>query len=176
MKHKLIVPVIIFILCAFTIPLYANPTGTQKIKDNIDKKLKDIDINSLSMDEKKGMLADQVRLNINMLVPIYGSYVLDNKLYGNIRPPAIIFDWALGGIIPLGLVCTSLIWKNRFSKRTVNILQLTALGLYLATRIGVLITINEHIHQYNKYMEIRLNINSETEKDISMGIGFKKHI
>ena len=85
-------------------PVQADLTGTQKIRDHINSQLKDIDINSLSIEEKENRLLDPVRLNLNMLIPVYGSTVLDNTLYGNIRPPAYIFDWALGGFIPLGLL------------------------------------------------------------------------
>lgn len=161
--------------CMIILPgsAFADITGTQKIRDNVDKKLKDLDISSMSNEEKEKLLASPVRLNINMIVPIYGSYILDNTLYGSIRPPAYIFDWTLGGIVPLGLLGVSILGRNRYSGRKIKIMRITALSLYLVTRIGVFVTINEHIYQYNKYMKQRLNIESAGE-GANINIGYRK--
>ncbi|MCP4753562.1 MAG: hypothetical protein GY866_21955 [Proteobacteria bacterium] len=43
----------------------------------------------------------------------------------------------------------------------------TAVGLYLVTRIGVFITINERIHEYNEYMKIRLELVEGAEAGVS---------
>lgn len=170
MKSLFLGFLILFFGAAITL---ADITGTQKIKDNIDRKLANLDIASMSQQEKDDMLADQFRLNLNMLVPVYGSYVLDTKLYGDVRPPALIFDWTLGGFIPLGLLLISTLGKEKMSTKQKNSLISTAVGLYLITRVGVYLTINEHIYQYNKYMKMRLNLEQVETKQVSMRTGIK---
>ncbi len=152
----------------------ADLTGTKKIHLQIDKELAEIDLESLSLREKQDMLADPVRLNLNMLIPIYGSYVLDTKLYGDVRPPAIIFDWTLGGFIPLGLLFFTAAKGDSLSAKARKSMISTAIGLYLVTRIGVVITINEHIHQYNKYKSEQLGLDQEAPEHAALTLKFEK--
>ncbi len=76
---------------------------------------------------------DRVALAAGALVPIYGSYRLDHRVFGGVRPSAIVFDWVLGAIVPLGLVAASF----AADASTANVLRWTCtLGLYGATRVG----------------------------------------
>lgn len=157
-----------------SISAHADLTGTQKIRDYIDFQLQDVDIQTLTMEEKEAWLVDPVRLNLNMLIPVYGSTILDNSLYGNIRPPAYIFDWTLGGFIPLGLIVAAGLAGEQLSSNRKKALVGAAVGLYLITRVGVFITINEHIHQYNKYMKVRMGLEVEETSSISLNLGFEQ--
>ncbi|MCG8339088.1 MAG: hypothetical protein MJE63_31645 [Proteobacteria bacterium] len=171
---KTLMMLISCVLLVINLEVYADLTGTQKIRDHVDFKLKDVNIDNLSPAEKKAWLVDPVRLNLNMLIPIYGSTILDNTLYGNIRPPAYIFDWTLGGFLPMGCLLAVGLGGDNLSDDEKKDLVATAVGLYVLTRIGVFITINEHIYQYNKYMKIRLGLDNEELTDISMSFGYER--
>jgi len=98
-----------------------------------------------------------------MLVPVFGSVRLDDKVFGGVRPSGIVFDWMLGGIAPLGLAVTALATDGRWSSRSRAILGWSALGLYASTRVAVLVVANLHVSEYNRYLRLRLTA-AETER------------
>ena len=155
----------IFLICILLCPgiVLADLTGTSRIKSHADNKLEGLDIKKMSEDSKKDLLVSPIRLNLNMIIPVYGSYILDNSLYGNVRPPAIIFDWTLGGFIPLAMMLAAGIGRGSISLNRKKVLIYAAVSLYILTRVAVIITINEHIHNYNKYMKNRLNLDRNSE-------------
>jgi hypothetical protein len=93
--------------------------------------------------------ADRFTLTAGALVPIYGSYELDHRVYGSVRPSAIVLDWILGGIVPAAMVATSFAVGD---EPTRSWLRWSALGLYGATRVGVMIVGNLHINEYDDYL------------------------
>jgi len=93
--------------------------------------------------------ADRLTLSAGALVPIYGSYELDHRVFGSVRPSAIIFDWILGGLVPAVLAATSFAVDDTHTR---SWLRWGALGLYGATRLGVLIVGNLHINEYDDYL------------------------
>lgn len=101
--------------------------------------------------------AERLALNLGVLVPVYGSIRLDRKVFGSIRPAAVVFDWTLGGLAPAALGITALA-DTSLSEMTRRDLAWAALALYLTTRVGVLIVGNMHISEYNHYMKLRLGI------------------
>jgi hypothetical protein len=107
--------------------------------------------------DRHELLADRVTLNLGVAVPIYGSYALDQRVFGGVRPSAVVFDWILGGAAPAALGITALA-DGGLSARTRSTLGWTALGLYASTRIGVLVIGNLHISEYNRYIKLRAGI------------------
>ena len=73
---KTLMMLISCVLLVTNLEVYADLTGTQKIRDHVDFKLKDVNIDNLSPAEKEAWLVDPVRLNLNMLIPIYGYYTI----------------------------------------------------------------------------------------------------
>jgi len=151
-RFETILLILIFVM-AFE-NLYPDLTGQARIRNNVDKKIKGIDLAAMSQEDKANLYADRFRLNINMIIPIYGSSILDTKLYGNVRPPAYIFDWFLGGIVPL--IAIGIAAANVFPSAN-SALVVGGLTLYGLTRIGVYIAINEHIGVYNHYLDQKFN-------------------
>ena len=100
-----------------------------------------------------GEVADvgHVGLSLGALVPILGSYRIDQAMFGEVRPTAVVIDWILGGLLPLGLAIAAVAVEDRRA-----LFGWTAAGLYAATRIGVLVVANLHVGEYNHYLHVRL--------------------
>ena len=98
------------------------------------------------------LAASHVTLTLGALVPIYGTYQLDERVFGSVRPSAMLFDWFLGGIAPAALGITALASHGE----TRAITAWTALGLYAATRLGVILVGNLHVAEYNRYIAVKL--------------------
>lgn len=90
-------------------------------------------------------------LSLGALVPVLGSYRIDQAMFGELRPTAVVIDWILGGLLPLGLAIAALSVEDRRA-----MFGWTAVGLYAATRIGVLVVGNLHVTEYNRYLHVRL--------------------
>ncbi len=97
--------------------------------------------------------ASHLTFSLRALVPIWGSYRLDDTVFCSVRPAAVAFDWILGGAVPAGLAIAALATDDAHASR---ILAWTALGLYATTRLGVLVIGNLHIAAYNHAVELRL--------------------
>ena len=106
---------------------------------------------------RHSLLASRLTLSIASLVPVLGSYLLDTKVYGEIRPAAILFDWILGGLIPASLAVAALALNGE----TRAVLGWTALGIYGATRVGVIVVGNLHIGEYNRLVQLRLGMTAQ---------------
>jgi len=92
---------------------------------------------------------DHVTTSLELMVPVLGSARLDRAAFGSIRPSGVVFDWVLGGVAPLALVGASFAISDA---RTRQAMRWAALGLYLATRIGVLVIGNLHVSEYDEYL------------------------
>ena len=102
-----------------------------------------------------------VATSLALLVPVLGTYRLDRAAFGSVRPSGVIFDWVLGGLAPLALVGASFAVSDA---RTRQALRWTALGLYVATRIGVLVIGNMHVSELDDYLATR---------PVNLGIGWR---
>ncbi len=122
-------------------------TGRQAIRDNIDKKLKDS--KALTQSEKKHIRLNPFILNLSILIPVFGTFILDKIFFGKPQISAIIADWIIGGFIPLILITINFITKT-------DTFLFIAFVLYVLTRIGICIIVNEHIYTYNKYIKQKL--------------------
>lgn len=136
----------------------ADLANNEAIHDHVDRVVLRLEVDKLDPDQRHDLLADRLTLSLSALVPIYGSYCLDHKVFGDVRPAAVVFDWILGGIVPTGLGATALLSGDALSSRTRTILGWSAVGLYVSTRIGVLIIGNLHISEYNRYLRLRLGV------------------
>lgn len=97
--------------------------------------------------------ADRWLLTAGALVPGLGSYRLDHRVYGSLRPSAIVFDWILGGLVPAALLATSFAVDGAHTSST---LRWTALAAYGVTRIAVVSVGTMHITEYDGYLAQRL--------------------
>jgi hypothetical protein len=91
---------------------------------------------------------DHLTASAELLVPVLGSTELDRAAYGGIRPSGVVFDWVLGGIAPLALLGASFAVSDARARRS---MRWAALGLYVATRVGVLVIGNLHVSEYDDY-------------------------
>ena len=103
----------------------------------------------LQHDPANARAANRWELSAGVLVPIYGSYELEHRVYGSVRPTAIVLDWILGGLVPAGLATASFVVHE---DSTCSWLRWAALGFYGVTRLGVLIVGNLHISEYDNYL------------------------
>ena len=124
----------------------------QEIIDYVDETLEDVDVSALSDDEVASLYANRVAFNFVALIPCIASLVIDTKIYGSPRPMAYVFDWFLGGAVPIALAIIA-----AFVEPTArDVLIGTALGVYGATRVAILFVINGHITTFNDEMARRL--------------------
>jgi hypothetical protein len=123
----------------------ADLLNNQGIHDHVD--------DLVAHDRTDAVPANRWLLDAGALVPFLGSYELDHRVYGSVRPSAIVVDWILGGIVPAGAAVASFVFDDALTRRR---LRWGALGLYGATRIGIEIVGNLHIDEYNDYLAERL--------------------
>ncbi len=93
----------------------------------------------------------RVSLSLGVLVPIFGTTRLDRAMFGEVRPTAVLVDWILGGLVPLGLAVAAVAVQDRRAA-----FGWTAAGLYAATRIAILVVGNMHISEYERYLHVRV--------------------
>ncbi|MEP6859826.1 MAG: hypothetical protein ABJE66_04350 [Deltaproteobacteria bacterium] len=145
----------------------ADLANNEAIHEHVDAVVAGVDVTALDPARTRALLADRLTLSLGALVPIYGSYKLDHKVFGDVRPAAVVFDWILGGFVPVGLGVTALAGGNALSSETRSILAWTAVGLYASTRIGVFVIGNLHISEYNRVLRLRLGLGAAATADHS---------
>ena len=79
----------------------ADFANSEAIHDHIDTVLGRLDLAKLDTDQRRSLRADRLSLSLGILIPIYGSYALEKKMFGGLRPTAVVFDWILGAIVPV---------------------------------------------------------------------------
>ena len=152
----LLLVAVVGLVAAHATPAAADITNNALIKAHVDALFAGIDPARVTPAQREALFAKRLPLSLGALVPVLGSYLVDRKVYGGIRPAAVIFDWIIGGLVPAVLGVVALASDGALSTRTRTILGVTALGIYGATRIGVLITANLHISDYNRFVRARL--------------------
>jgi hypothetical protein len=97
--------------------------------------------------ERRGdLVAHRLPLVAATLIPVVGTWRVENRVFGGLRPSGVIFDWVLGGLAPLGFGVAALATDGT----TRETCAYTALGLYVATRLGILVIANLHISAWNR--------------------------
>jgi hypothetical protein len=96
--------------------------------------------------QRQRLLAPRASLMAQTLVPALGTWRIERRVFGGLRPAGVVLDWGVGGIAPIALGVAAL----SSSGDTRHVLAWTALGLYLATRIGIQVIGNLHISAYNR--------------------------
>jgi hypothetical protein len=147
-------------------PARADLMNNEAIREHVDEVLAD---GSLDASRVRALRADRLTLDLGLLVPIYGSIALDRKVFGGVRPSAVVFDWVLGGIAPAGLAIAALAGDG-WSHDTRTRLAWTAIGLYATTRIAVLVVGNLHISEYNRLLQLRLGAAAPISGDLAPGV------
>jgi hypothetical protein len=89
---------------------------------------------------------------VTALVPGVGTYRLEKRVFGEVRPAGIVGDWGIGGAVPLGLLLGSYATDDR---ETRTALRWSALGLYAGTRLVILVIGNLHISTYRRALDAR---------------------
>ena len=87
------------------------------------------------------------------LVPGWGSYRLEKIVFGEVRPAGIIGDWLVGGALPVGLAIGAYAADDPSTRRA---LAWTAAGLYVGTRLAIIVIGNLHISEYREALRVKL--------------------
>jgi hypothetical protein len=109
------------------------------------------DLDALAV--RDALHADRLTLSLGALVPIYGTLRIDRRVFGGVRPSAVVFDWIIGGLAPATLGVIALVDRDHR-----DALAWTALGLYAGTRIGILVIGNLHVSAFNRAVDVRLGL------------------
>ncbi len=139
------------VVCAST-PARADVLGHDRLRAHVDDMFAHLDVATLDAQQRDDLYASRTAITAGLFVPMFGSYRLEHQMFGELRPSAIVFDWVLGGLVPIGLGVTALVTSGRTRKITAY----TALGLYAATRIGIIVIGNLHVSEYNRQVRIHL--------------------
>ncbi|MGE0871511.1 MAG: hypothetical protein AB7P03_23330 [Kofleriaceae bacterium] len=131
----------------------ADLANHELLHKHLDDEFATLDLASLTPEQREELYAPRLSLTLGLLVPVYGTYRLDNRVFGSMRPAGVIFDWIAGGLVPAALGVTALATDGR----TRSICGWTALGLYTATRIGTLVFGSLHLRAYNQEVKLRLS-------------------
>ena len=94
----------------------------------------------------------RVAFAFTALVPALGTFRLEKRVFGEIRPAGVIGDLFAGGIVPAGLAVGALVADDPDTRAA---LAWTALGLYASTRIVILVIGNLHISEYRRALALR---------------------
>jgi hypothetical protein len=113
------------------------------------------DPGSLAPARRAALHVDRLTMSLGALVPVFGTSRLDGAVFGGVRPSAIVFDWVLGGAVPVGLAALALA-DTGLSSSARDDLAWTALGLYAVTRVGILVIGNLHVSEWNRYIDVKL--------------------
>jgi len=108
-----------------------------------------LDVTNATYDE---LDTSRVAFVVSALVPGFGTYRLERRVFGEVRPAGIIGDWGIGGALPAGLLAWSFSTDSDDTRRK---LRWTALGLYAGTRITILVIGNLHISAYRRALQAR---------------------
>lgn len=94
----------------------------------------------------------RVAFAFTALVPALGTFRLEKRVFGEIRPAGVIGDLFVGGIVPAGLAVGALVADDPDTRAA---LAWTALGLYATTRLAILVIGNLHISEYRRALDLR---------------------
>jgi hypothetical protein len=108
-----------------------------------------LDITNTTRDE---LDTSRLAFMVTALVPGYGTYRLEKRVFGEVRPAGIIGDWGVGGAVPAGLLVWSYYADDTDTRRA---LRWTALGLYAGTRVAIFVIGNLHISEYRRALAVR---------------------
>lgn len=122
-----------------------------EIRAHVDSQLASVDLD-LCPAQLDALRADRLTFNLVALVPGLASYVIDTHIFGGIGPMGYIFDWLVGGAVPLSLALIAP-WQTGDVQ---SAFWVGALGLYVIMRAAIVVTINDHVTVYNEHLDQRL--------------------
>jgi hypothetical protein len=122
------------------------------LQAHVDATFARIDVASLDDAGRERLYARRAGLVAATLIPGLGTYRIEKKVFGSLRPAGVIFDWFVGGIAPAALGITALATDGR----TRTVCGWSALGLYASTRLAILVIANLHISAYNRAVRLHL--------------------
>jgi hypothetical protein len=136
----------------------ADVLNHELLRKHVGEELAHVDVASLSPAQREALYADRLSLTLGLFVPVLGTYRMEGKMFGVVRPAGVIFDWFLGGAVPAGLAIAALATDGRTRK----ICAWTAFGLYATTRIGVFAIGSSHISAYNDEVDVLITFSSRS--------------
>jgi len=140
---------------------HADMLGHDRMRAHIDDMFAHLDVGAMSAQQRRDLYVGRASLTLGTLVPVLGSYRLEHAVFGELRPSAIVFDWVLGGLLPVALGVTAF----ATSGRTRKICAWSAIGLYAATRISIFVIANLHVSEYNRQVRLHLGAVESSSRD-----------
>lgn len=74
--------------------------------DRLEAHVAALDITGTTYDQ---LDTSRITFSLTALVPGYGTYRLEKRVFGEVRPAGIVGDWVLGGLVPAGLAIGALV-------------------------------------------------------------------
>jgi hypothetical protein len=129
--------------------LPANAHADLLAHDRLRAHVATLDITGRSRDD---LDTSRAAFAVTALVPALGTFRLEKRVFGSIRPAGVIGDLLVGGVVPAGLAVGALVADDPDTRAA---LAWTALGLYATTRIAILVIGNLHISAYRRALDVR---------------------
>lgn len=108
-----------------------------------------LDVGRTTYDE---LDTSRITFSLSALVPGFGTYRLERRVFGEVRPAGVLGDWILGGLVPAGLAIGAVVANDPDTRAA---LAWTAAGLYVTTRLVILVVGNLHITTYRRALALR---------------------
>lgn len=138
----------------------ADLLGHDRLREHVDRMFARTDVRAMDAAQRDAMYLRRPLLTVGLLVPVLGTYRMEQAVFGELRP-AVVIDWVLGGLAPVALGITAL----ETSGRTRRIAAWSAIGLYAATRAAILVIGSLHISEYNRQIRLHLGAIERTAAD-----------
>lgn len=127
-------------------PVAADLLNHDLLAAHLERTLASVDPSRLTTAQREALYAPRASLMLSTLVPGWGTWRVEQRMFGGLRPAGVVLDWGVGGALPIGLAIAA--FASDGSTR--QWCAWSALALYAATRIGIQIIGNLHITEYNR--------------------------
>jgi len=153
-------PRIVAFTLVFVMSAAASESSAFKANDvraHADTVMARLGADSLSREQKLSLLKNPLPFNLAIVFPVIGTTLVDMHMFGEFRRSAILGDWILGGAVPV-VMSTVAVAADAIPQRGRHGMLYGSLGLYLATRVLVCVTINHHLATYNRHVRLTLGL------------------
>jgi hypothetical protein len=143
---------VVLAILVLAAPARADLLSHDRLRAHVER----LDIATTSFEE---LDTSRLAFMASALVPGFGTYRLEKRVFGEVRPAGILGDWGVGGAVPFGLLVASYYVDDSSTRRA---LRWTALGLYAGTRVAIFVIGNLHISEYRRALTIRFTTSANT--------------